>query len=211
MAKINIVKWDKTKAGSCDLSDAVFGMPIREDLMHQVVRWQLACRRQGTHQAKTRSEVRGGGAKPFKQKGTGRARQGSSRSPILKGGAVVHGPRPRDYSYTLPRKVKQLALKSALSYLLANKKIFVVDSLSSETGKTKELAKRFLDFGLKKAVLIDNKETPLFKQAASNLYKFCYYSSKGINVHDLLKYETLILTKGAIEGIYTRCGVTNEH
>lgn len=207
MAKVDILKWDKTNAGSLDLSDEVFASPIREDLMHQVVRWQLACRRQGTHQAKTRSEVRGGGAKPFKQKGTGRARQGSSRSPILRGGAVVHGPRPRDYSYTLPKKVKQLALKSALSYLFASKKIVIIDSLSSSGGKTKELAERFADFGLKKAVLVDTAETPLFKQAVNNLYKFCYYSTQGINVHDLLKYDTLVLTKDAVEGIYTRCGV----
>lgn len=207
MAKIDILKWDKTNAGSLDLSDEVFVSPIREDLMHQVVRWQLACRRQGTHQAKTRSEVRGGGAKPFKQKGTGRARQGSSRSPILRGGAVVHGPRPRDYSYTLPRKVKQLALKSALSYLFASKKVVIIDSLTSTGGKTKELAQRFADFGLQKAVLIDGAETPLFKQAINNLYKFCYYSTSGVNVHDLLKYDTIVLTKEALDGIYTRCGV----
>lgn len=207
MAKVDILKWDKTKVGSLEFSDEVFGSPIREDLMHQVVRWQLACRRQGTHQAKTRSEVRGGGAKPFKQKGTGRARQGSSRSPILRGGAVVHGPRPRDYSYALPKKVKQLALKSALSYLFASDKIVVVDSLSSEGGKTKELAQRLSGFGLKKAVLVDGKETPLFKQAVHNLYKFCYYSTQGVNVHDLLKYDTLVITKEALDGIYTRCGV----
>lgn len=208
MAKMDILKWDKTNAGSMDLFDEVFSSPIREDLMHQVVRWQLACRRQGTHKTKTRSEVRGGGAKPFKQKGTGRARQGSSRSPILRGGAVVHGPRPRDYSYTLPKKVKQLALKSALSYLFASKKIVIIDSLVSDDGKTKELVKRFSDFGLTKAVLVDTVETPLFKQAVNNLYKFCYYSIEGVNVHDLLKYDTLVLTKTAVEGIYTRCGVT---
>ncbi|MBE8163179.1 MAG: 50S ribosomal protein L4 [Bdellovibrionaceae bacterium] len=207
MAKLKVLKWDKTEAGSVSLSEDIFTSPIREDLMHQVVRWQLACRRQGTHQAKTRSEVRGGGAKPFKQKGTGRARQGSSRSPILRGGAVVHGPRPRDYSYALPKKVKQLALKSALSYLFASKKVIVIDSLSSDGGKTKELAKRFADFGLKKAVLVDSKETPLFKQAVNNLYHFCYYSTQGVNVYDLLKYDTLVLTKNAVEGIYTRCGV----
>jgi large subunit ribosomal protein L4 len=118
MATVEVVNWNKKKVGTVELASSVFEAPIRKDILHEVVKWQLASRRQGTHKAKTRSEVSGGGKKPFKQKGTGNARQGSSRSPLMPGGGILFGPTPRDYSYTLPKKVKQIGLRSALSFFL---------------------------------------------------------------------------------------------
>jgi large subunit ribosomal protein L4 len=179
---------------------------VRQDILKDAVVWQLACRRQGTHATKTRAFVRGGGKKPFKQKGTGNARQGSTRSPLMPGGAVLFGPQPRDYSYVLPRKVKKLALRTALSYLFSSQKLIVIDDLAS-TGKTGELQKRLTTFGLKKAVLVDGQEQEQFRRAARNLKGFRYYSVAGLNVYDLLKYDSLIVTKSSIEQIVKRCGV----
>src|SRR5476649_827527 len=116
MAKVSVYSWDKKEAGEVDLPKDIFEQPLRKDVLHAVVRWQLACRRSGTHATKTKGMVRGGGKKPFKQKGTGNARQGSSRSPLMPGGGTAFGPQPRDYSYVLPREVKKAGLKAALSY-----------------------------------------------------------------------------------------------
>ena len=118
MASVDVLDWKKKKVGSVELPATVFEQEVRKDLLHTVVRWQLASRRAGTHQAKTRGMVRGSSAKPFKQKGTGNARQGNKRSPLLRGGAITFGPEPRDYSYTLPKKIKKKAMKSALSHLM---------------------------------------------------------------------------------------------
>lgn len=205
MATAVVTDWNKKKVSEVELPDEVFGKELRKDLLNQVVKWQLASRRQGTHKAKTRSEVRGGGKKPFKQKGTGNARQGSSRSPLNPGGAVLFGPTPRDYSYTLPRKAKKNGLKVALSYLAQNGKFFVVSDMESE-GKTSELNNRLKKFGVEKAVLVDATENVMFKRAARNLDKYRYYSADGLNVFDLLKYDTAIVTESSLEKILKRCG-----
>lgn len=206
MANVSILNWDKKKVGELDLPAAVFEQPLRKDLLHAVVRWQLACRRQGTAMTKTKGLVSGGGKKPFKQKGTGNARQGSTRSPLNPGGGTMFGPEPRDYSYKLPRKVKQAALRTALSYLQSSGKFFVVEDMTSK-GKTSELAKRMRAFGLEKAVLIDGAVDATFDQASRNLPKFRYYSVDGLNVFDLLKYDAAIVTKSSMERILSRCGV----
>jgi large subunit ribosomal protein L4 len=207
MAKVDILNWEKKAVGSVDLADNVFAIPVKKEILQTVVRWQLACRRQGTHKTKTRGEVSGGGKKPFKQKGTGNARQGSIRSPLMPGGGITFGPVPRDYSYTLPRKVRQLGLRTALSFLQAEGRLFVIDSLDSKEGRTKELGQRLEGFGLKKAVLIDSERNGLFERASRNLPKFRYYGVEGLNVYDLLKYDAAIITKSSLDKIQERCGV----
>lgn len=206
MATVAVLNWDKKKVGEVELSSAVFEQPVRKDLLHTVVRWQLACRRQGTAMTKTKGLVSGGGKKPFKQKGTGGARQGSSRSPLMPGGGTAFGPQPRDYSYTLPKKVKQAGLRSALSYLQSSGKLFIVEDMKSE-GKTGELMKRLQNFGVSKAVLIDDAADQLFNRASRNLPTFRYYSVDGLNVYDLLKYDTAVVTKASLARIVGRCGV----
>ena len=206
MAETIIYDWDKKKVGSVDLPDEVFGKAWRADLVQTVVRWQLACRRRGTHKTKTRGNVSGGGIKPYKQKGTGRARRGSTRSPIICGGGTTFGPQPRDYSYKLPRKMKQAGLKVALSYLLREGRLFIVKDMDSE-GKTKELATRLNGFGIPKAVLIDKDLNLQFKRASRNLPDFRYYSAEGLNVFDLLKYDHVLLTESSLDKVKSRCGI----
>jgi len=207
MANASILNWEKKKVGEIELPAAVFEQPLRKDLLHTVVRWQLACRRQGTAMTKTKGLVSGGGKKPFKQKGTGNARQGSTRSPLNPGGGTMFGPAPRDYSYTLPRKVKQAGLRVALSYLASTGKFFVVDDMTSQQGKTSELAKRLKAFGINKAVLIDAAADTTFERASRNLPSFRYYSVDGLNVFDLLKYDAAIVTKSSMARILSRCGI----
>lgn len=206
MATASVLNWEKKKVGEVKLAPEVFETPLRKDILREVVLWQLASRRQGTHMTKTRYFVRGGGKKPFKQKGTGNARQGSSRSPLMPGGAVLFGPQPRDYSYALPKKVRQAGLRVALSYLASNGKLFVVENMTSE-GKTRELEKRLTGFGLNKAILIDAAEDNLFKRSSRNLANFRYYTAAGLNVYDLLKYDALVVTKSSLDNIVARCTV----
>jgi len=207
MANVDVLNWDKKKIGSVELPKDVFEIPVHQEILQTVTRWQLACRRQGTHSAKTRGEVSGGGKKPFKQKGTGNARQGSTRSPLMPGGGITFGPLPRDYSYHLPRKVRQLGLRTALSYLKKEGKLFVVDAMKSTDGKTKALAGQLEKFGLKKAVLIDADLDANFDRASKNLPKFRYYGVEGMNVYDLLKYDGAVITQNSLEKIEKRCGV----
>ncbi len=205
MANVEVLDWKKKKVSTIDLDEGVFNCDVRKNILHEVVKWQLACRRQGTHKAKTRAMVRGGGKKPFKQKGTGNARQGSTRSPLLEGGGVIFGPAPRDYSYVLPKKVKRLGLKMALSYLNKNGKLSVVDNMDSTEGKTGELNKRLADFGVNKAILVDGQVNEKFKRASENLKNFKYFPVAGLNVFDLLKYNHVILTKDSVESVTQRC------
>lgn len=206
MATVNVINWKKEKVGQVDLAANVFEVEVKKDVLHSVVRWQLASRRQGTHMTKTKGLVSGGGKKPFKQKGTGNARQGSSRSPLMPGGGITFGPQPRDYSYSLPKKMRQAGLRTALSKLNAAGQLFVVDSMKAE-GKTKELAARLKKFGLEKAVLLDGQADQLFMRSTRNMRKFRYYSVDGLNVYDLLKFGTLVMTKDSLNRVVERCGV----
>lgn len=206
MATVDVLGWDKKKVGSVDLDASVFDVPVKEEILQTVVRWQLACRRQGTHKAMTRGEVSGGGKKPFKQKGTGNARQGSTRSPLMPGGGITFGPVPRDYSYVLPKKVRRLGLRTALSKLKSEGRLFVVDAMTSTDGKTKDVASRLKKFGLAKGVLIDADRNDNFDRATRNLPKFRYYGVEGMNVYDLLKYDHVVLTKESLTKIVERCG-----
>jgi large subunit ribosomal protein L4 len=207
MSTVAVLNWEKKKVGEVELKAEVFAQPVRQDLLHTVVRWQLACRRQGTHMTKTKGLVSGGGKKPFKQKGTGNARQGSTRSPLNPGGGTMFGPQPRDYSYSLPKKVRQAGLRSALSYLASSGRLFVVEGMESSAGKTGELAKRLAGFGLEKAVLISSKADANFGRASKNLPKYRYYGAEGLNVYDLLKYDAAVVTKDSLAQIASRCGV----
>jgi large subunit ribosomal protein L4 len=207
MATLDVLSWENKKVGSVELSADVFEIPVKKEILQSMVRWQLAGRRQGTHKAKTKAEVSGGGKKPFKQKGTGNARQGSSRSPLMPGGGITFGPVPRDYSYSLNKKFKQLGLKTALSHLLSEGKILVVDEMTSKEGKSKELFGRLSKMGLNKALMVDLEADVKFSRASRNLAKFQFRTVDGLNVYDLLKYETAILTKGSIQKIQERCGV----
>jgi len=206
MATVDVLSWEKKKVGSINLDDGVFGVTVKKEILQTVVRWQLACRRSGTHKSKTRAEVSGGGKKPFKQKGTGNARQGSTRSPLMPGGGITFGPVPRDYSYALPKRMRRLGLRTALSHLKKEGRLFVVDSMESGDGKTKTLASQLKAFGLNKAVLVDASADNMFSRASKNLPKFRYYGVEGLNVYDLLKYDGVVLTQGSVEKIVAKCG-----
>ena len=207
MAKVEVYDWNKKKTGEVDLSDKILTQELRKDVLHSVVRWQLARRRKGTHDTKNRGDVSGGGKKPYKQKGTGNARQGSSRSPLLEGGSMIHGPHPRNYDFNLNKKTKQLGLRTALSYLYKEGRFFVVEEMTSKDGKTKELASRLENFGLSKALMIDEKADDKFQRASNNLEKFRYNTVEGMNVYDLLKYDAVILSKASLEKVTQKCGV----
>ena len=207
MATVDVLDWNKKKVGSVDLSAAVFEAPVRKDILHTVVNWQLASRRQGTHMAQTRGMVSGTSKKHYKQKGTGTARRGSEKFSLISGGGVTFAPKNRDYSYQLPKKIRQAGLKSALSYLYAEGRLYVVDSMDSAEGKTKAAAQNLKSFGLEKSVLVSEALDEKFNRATKNLGKFRYYSVDGLNVYELLKYDNAVITKDCLDRINKRCGV----
>jgi large subunit ribosomal protein L4 len=204
--KIPVLNWSKKEVGEVSLPADVIKHEVRKDILQVIVTWQLACRRQGTHKALEKGEVRGGGKKPFKQKGTGNARQGSIRSPLMPGGGVIFGPKPRDYSYALPKKLRQAGIKIALSHLNNEGKFFVVKDMTSKDGKSKELSQRLKTFGLEKALLVASDKDDLFKRAARNLKNYRYTQVDGLNVYDLLKYDAAVITESSLEKILSRCG-----
>ena len=201
MANISVFNIEGKEVGSIELNDAVFGVNVNEHLVHMAVVAQLANKRQGTQKAKTRSEVSGGGRKPWKQKGTGHARQGSTRSPQWKGGGVVFAPTPRDYTINLNKKEKRIALKSALtSRVLENKFIVVGDFVMSEI-KTKKMQQTLNNLNVKKALVVcaeNEKNTVL---SVRNIYGVKAASPKTINVYDILKYNTVVASKDAVKTI----------
>lgn len=209
MATVNVLNWKKEKVGTVDLAADVFEREVKKEILHEVVKWQLASRRQGTAMTKTKGLVSGGGKKPFKQKGTGNARQGSSRSPLMPGGGTTFGPQPRSYAFVLPKKVRRIGLSMALSHLVKEGRLFVVENLKSE-GKTNELGRRLKGFGLKKAVLVDAESNENFKRASRNLETFKYFPVEGLNVFDLLKYDAAVITKESVAKIVDRCSLQAE-
>ena len=204
MMSHDVLNWKKQKVGEIKLDETVFGREVSQDLLHEVVRWQLSCRRQGTHMTKTKGLVSGGGKKPFKQKGTGGARQGSTRSILMPGGGTAFGPQPRSYAYALPKKVRKVALASALSYLAKEGRLWIVDKIDSD-GKTANLFKQLNEFGLDKAFLVEKDLNEKVDRSARNLKKFKYSNLQGLNVYDILKYNNLIISKDSVEGIVARC------
>lgn len=203
--KCDVISLENKKVGSVELDDAVFGAAVRADLLSRTVNWQLAKRRAGTHATKGRSDVSGTNAKPFKQKGTGNARQGSKRAPQLRGGGVVFGPHVRDHGFGLQKKVRRLALKSALSSKQAEGKLVVIDQAKMKEAKTAELAKVMAKFDWGRTLVIDGAEVDgNFRLAASNMGNLNVLPSMGANVYDILRSDTLVLTKEAVEKLEER-------
>ena len=201
MAKVSVYNMEGKEVETMELDDAVFGVEVNEHLVHMAVVQQLANNRQGTQKAKTRSEVRGGGRKPWRQKGTGHARQGSTRAPQWTGGGVVFAPTPRDYSFKLNKKEKRAALKSALSSRVAENKFVVVDELRFDAIKTKDFAKVMSNLGVEKALVVINDNDTNVVMSAKNIPTVKTASTSTINVYDILKYNTVVVTKDAVNTI----------
>ena len=193
------------EVGSVELSDAVFGVEVRSDILHRVVLWQLAKRRAGTHKVKTRAEITRTGAKMYKQKGTGRARHGSRRVNIFRGGGVAFGPQPRDHAIDLPKKVRALGLKCALSSKAAEGKLLVLDEAKLAEPKTKALVGALEKLGLGSALVVTGAEIERnFELATRNLPLVDVLPAQGINVYDILRRDTLVLTQDAVARIEER-------
>ena len=200
MANVSVYNIEGNQIGEIELSDAVFGVEVNEHLLHMAVVNHLAAKRQGTQSAKTRSEVSGGGKKPWRQKGTGHARQGSTRAPQWTGGGVVFAPKPRDYSFKLNKKERRAALKSALSSRVAENKIIVLDAFNMEEVKTKKFKAVMDALKVSKALVVvdDNNNVVL---SARNIPDVKTASTSTINVYDILKYDTLVVTQDAVATI----------
>jgi large subunit ribosomal protein L4 len=199
MPKVAVYNMLGAQVGEIELSDNVFGIEPNKGVMYDFIKMQLANKRQGTSSTKTRTEVRGGGKKPWRQKGTGRARVGSSRNPVWRGGGIAFGPKPRDYSYKLPQKVRRLALKSALSSKALNHKIVVVDELNFDQPKTRTMVQALeaLRVGKKTLVVTADGNVNVVK-SARNIEGVKPMRADFINVYDILKYDTLLITRDAV-------------
>jgi len=204
MPTVDIYNIQKEKVGELDLKDDIFGVAVRGDVLHEVVTWQRACRRSGCACTKTRGEVRGGGRKPWRQKGTGRARAGSNRSPVWKGGGTTFGPRPRSYAYTLPKKVRRLALKMALSSKLTSGQLLVLEGYPFEAPKTKDFVAVLKTFELNKALFVAPEENRALELSARNVPGVQVMLPVGLNVYDILKYDHLVLLSPALAAIEER-------
>ena len=201
MANVTVYNMEGKEVGTIELNDAVFGVEINEHLVHMAVVNQLANNRQGTQKAKTRSEVSGGGRKPWRQKGTGHARQGSTRAPQWTGGGVVFAPVPRDYSFKINKKEKRAALKSALTSRVEAQKFVVLDELKLEAIKTKDFVKVLNNLNVSKALVVMGDKDVVIEKSAANVPDVKTTQATLLNVYDILKYDTVITTKAAVEKI----------
>lgn len=205
--KVNIINFEKNEVvGEYILSEAVFGEELRKDILNRAVEWQRSKARAGTHKTKQIGDISGTTKKPWKQKGTGRARQGSLRSPQFRGGAVIFGPVVRSHEYDLPKSVRRKALKVALSAKFADGKLKLVDNLSLQTHKTKNLVEKASNAGLQSALFVgvDKERDSNFCKACANVYKIDALPTAGLNVYDILNHEYLVLTTEAVEAITQR-------
>jgi len=207
MPTVDIFNLKRDKVGSIDLPDAVFGVEVRENLMHEVVVAQLASKRAGTHAGKERAAVRGSSHKIYKQKGTGRARHGSIRAPSFVGGGRAHPPKPQDFSRRAPRRVRLAALKSALSLLVKEGRLTVVENLELEAIKTKALVGilEVLKPEQRKTLIVDGKDNEKLRLSLRNLNQNLFLPPEGVNVYDLLRHDHLVVSKQAIEQLTARC------
>ena len=203
MALVKVYNLKKQEVGEIDLPDSVFKTEVSSAIVHQAVVTQLAGRRRGTASTKTKAEVRGGGKKPFRQKGTGNARQGSSRSPLMPGGGESFGPKPRDYTKTFPKKMAQAAMRSALSDKLGSERLVIIDDFKLAKPKTKEIASVMSTFGLNKALIVDGENKNL-ELASRNLERHKFLPTGGVNVFDVVNHEWLVLSKKAAETLGKR-------
>ena len=201
MANVSVYNMEGKEVGTIELNDAVFGVEVNEHLVHMAVVNQLANNRQGTQSAKTRSEVSGGGRKPWRQKGTGHARQGSTRAPQWTGGGIVFAPKPRDYSFKMNKKEKRIALLSALSSKVAESKIVVLDEFKLDEIKTKKFVEVMNNLKVSKALVVLAEDDQNVIKSASNVASVKTANAGRINVYDILKYSTVVATKAAVEKI----------
>ena len=201
MAKVSVYNIEGKVVGDMELNDAVFGVEVNTHLVHQAVVLQLANKRQGTQSAKTRSEVSGGGRKPWRQKGTGHARQGSTRSPQWTGGGIVFAPKPRDYSFKMNKKEKNLALKSVLTTKVAENKFIVVDGLSFDEIKTKNMVNVLKNLKVKKALVVTDDDNKNVTLSSRNIPGVKTAFTNTINVYDILKYDKMVVAKDVISKI----------
>ena len=203
--KADVITLDGAKAGSVELSDELFGLEPRRDVLHRVVRWQRARQQQGTHKVKTRSETSYSGKKIYRQKGTGGARHGDRNAPIFRKGGVYKGPTPRSHAHELPKKFRKLGLKHALSAKAGAGELVVLEDLNLAEAKTAALAKRVRELGWKRVLIIDGDErNETFLRAAANLQGVDVLPSMGANVYDILKRDTLVVTKAGVEALEAR-------
>ena len=201
MAKVAVYNMEGVKTGSMEVSDSIFCAPVNKSVLHTVVTNYLANQRQGTQSTKTRTEVRGGGIKPWRQKGTGRARQGSIRAPQWTGGGVALGPKPRSYRFTVNKKLRRLAFKSALSTKVAANEIIVIDELKLDTFKTKEMAAILKAFEVDNALVVTADKDVNVVRSAANIPGIKTSMATNLNVYDVLKYNKFIVTKDAVSKI----------
>ena len=204
LTTVPVVTQSKEPAGDLTLPAGTFDGPVRKHLLYEVVNMQRANKRAGTHATKTRGEVSGGGKKPWRQKGTGRARAGSSRSPIWTGGAIIFGPQPRDYSYRLPASARRSALRSALAMRLKEQALTVVDKIEIADGKTKSVVAMLGALGLEKTLIIIETANPLLERAARNLPGVKVLRAEGANVYDILRHPHLVVTRAAVDALRGR-------
>ncbi len=202
MPKVNVYNMLGEQVGDIELKDDIFGIEVNQHVVYEVVKNQLANKRQGTQSVKTRAEVRGGGRKPWRQKGTGRARQGSIRAPHWTGGGVSFAPKPRDYSYSVPKKVKRLAMKSALTSKVENNEIIVVDELSFDIPKTKDMVQVLNKLNAsKKALIVTAEKNENVIRSSKNIPNVQTTIVNNLNVYDILKYDSFIITKEAVKKV----------
>lgn len=202
MPKVNVYNMLGEQVGEIELSDQIFGIEVNQHVVYEVVKNQLANKRQGTQSAKTRAEVRGGGRKPWRQKGTGRARAGSASSPVWVGGGVAFAPKPRDYSYKVPKKVRRLAMKSALTSKVQNNEIIVIDEINFDAPKTKEMVNLLNKLNAdKKALIVTADKNENLVRSANNIATVQTTVVNNLNVYDILKYNSFIITKDAVRKV----------
>ena len=204
MAVVNVINNKAQKVSQIDLVDAIFNIPVKGSILHEVVTMQLARRRSGSASVKHRSDVKGSGRKLFRQKGTGRARRGDVKSPLLRGGGSTFGPDPRSYAYKVPKKVRRLALKMALSSKLRQENLVVIDEFGLDKIKTKEFVKVMNALNTKNALIITEKKDETLERSARNVPNIKVLRVEGLNVYDILKYENVVLLESSIKSIEGR-------
>jgi large subunit ribosomal protein L4 len=204
MAVANVINSKAQKVSQIDLVDAIFNIPVNGNILHEVVTMQLASRRSGSASVKHRSDVKGSGRKLFRQKGTGRARRGDIKSPLLRGGGSTFGPDPRSYTYKVPKKVRRLALKMALSSKLKQENLVVLDEFGLDTIKTREFVKVMKALNTKNALIITEKKNETLELSARNVPNIKVLRVEGMNVYDILKYENVVLLESSIKSIEGR-------
>lgn len=206
MPTVDVYNVNRDVVGQLELRDDIFGVPVKTHVLHEVVLYQLAKRRAGTVKTKGRSDVSGGGKKPWRQKGTGRARSGTSRSPVWRGGGTIHGPLPRSYDMRVPKKVRKLALKMALTQKILDSEMTILDQLQLERIKTKDFAAILTKFELGKTLVVLPEEDIVVEKSARNLPEVKVLRSEGLNVYDLLNYHNVVLTRECVGKIEEKLG-----